>query len=61
MTDVSDDCNPPWDGRAHDEPPEEYRAEEEEQYARRHRSLDHGGGECDCPVAEIEYATEAPF
>lgn len=43
------------------DPPEEYLMAEAERHAQIHRDKDHGGGECNCPVAEPEYSEEAPF
>jgi len=44
-----------------EDPPDWYLEQEAERHHQIHRDQDPGGGECDCPVAEPEYATEAPF
>jgi hypothetical protein len=44
-----------------EEPPDWYLEREAEEGMLRHRRDVHGGGICNCPVAEPVYATEAPF
>jgi hypothetical protein len=59
-----DDYDPYLDDPDHyrePDPPEDWLEAEAERGAQRHRERDHGGGECDCPVAEPEYSEEAPF
>jgi hypothetical protein len=50
------------DGTPRDpDPPDEYLEAEAERHAQIHRDQEHGGGECNCPVAEPVYGDEAPF
>jgi hypothetical protein len=67
MTDVDDyyDHESPAEyaaaqARAED-PPDWYLEQEAERQAARHRRDAHNGGECNCPAAEPEYDSEAPF
>lgn len=65
MTDVDDWGETPEEYAAAqaraEEPPDSYFEEESQEQAARHSRDTHGGGECDCPVAEPDYAEEAPF
>lgn len=58
---IEDALDADRDPFAGEDPPADYLAEESERHAQQHRDDAHGGGECDCPEADVPVSDRAPF